>query len=128
MSQQSHSADSIASAQHSLDGTAHVLALRVPEGVSSEDFDPLNQQILSVLAIAPAGRWVLDLTDALYAGSSLLGMLVNVRQRLMAGGGQIVLCGLSPRLRHVVQTCSLDRLFTMVKTRADALRQLDATS
>lgn len=121
-------ATSAASAHHSVDGSVHVLALTLPEVVGSAEFDPLNQQVLAELSAAPAGRWVLDLSNTHYAGSALLGMLVNVRQRLISGGGRVILCGLSPRLRHVVQTCSLDRLFTLVRNRTDALRQLDATA
>ena len=112
-------------AHHSTEGQAHVLALVLPESVASEDFDPLNNKVLSELASAPAGQWILDLTDTQYAGSALLGMLVNVRQRVLNAGGRVVLCGLSPRLRHVVQTCSLDRLFTLVKSRPDAVRHLN---
>lgn len=120
--------NSAASAQHTTVGGAHLLALSLPENVASEDFDPLNRQVMAALATAPAGKWVLDLSDTHYVGSALLGMLVNIRQRLHSGGGAVILCGLSPRLRNVVQTCSLDRLFTLLKTREDALRQVDATA
>jgi anti-anti-sigma regulatory factor len=49
--------------------------------------------------------------------------MVNIRQRIKDSRGQLVLCAMTPRLIEIFRTCSLERLFTIVKTRADALRR-----
>ena len=41
---------------------------------------------------------MLDLTDVVYMGSSVLGLMVNVRQTIKSAGGKLVLCGMSERL------------------------------
>jgi len=66
---------------------------------------------------------VLDLSNTDYMGSSMLGLMVNVRQVIKQAGGTLVLCGMSPRLMHVFRTCSLHQLFTIVGTRAEAIKR-----
>jgi anti-anti-sigma regulatory factor len=48
--------------------------------------------------------------------------MVNFRQNVRAAGGRLALCGVSPRLMQILRTCSLERLFTIHRTRPDAVR------
>jgi len=105
-------------------GDVHVLALALPQTLDHSEFDDLNQALLEQLDSHPAARWVLDLTQAAYMGSSMLGLMVNIRQRVIQSKGKLVLCCLSPRLMDIFKTCSLERLFVIVPSRADALRGL----
>ena len=54
----------------------------------------------------------------------MLGLMVNMRQHVVQGSGKLVLCCLSPRLMEVFRACSLERLFTITKSRAEALNAL----
>ena len=56
-------------------------------------------------------------------GSSLLGLMINIRVRILQGGGRLVLCGLSPALMQIFRTCCLERLFSIAQTRDDAVKQ-----
>src|SRR6185437_4117646 len=105
-------------------GTAQVVSLTVPESMDNHDFDQLNAQILDLIASEPHARWVLDLTGLNHVGSATLGLLVNIRQRVRTSGGQLVLCGLSQRLLRIFQTCCMERLFIITKTRADAVKEV----
>ena len=69
----------------------------------------------------PEGQWVIDLSQLSYMGSAALGLLVNLRQQIKQSGGRLVLCGLSPQLVHIFNTCCMERLFRIVKSRADAV-------
>jgi anti-anti-sigma factor len=64
---------------------------------------------------------VLDVSRVDYMGSSALGLMVNVRQRVAKSGGRLALCGLSPQLLRIFRTCCLERLFHISKTRAEAI-------
>lgn len=103
-------------------GSANVVALKLPLEVDSDEFDWINEQMLGIFDSRPHERWVLDVSGLNYMGSSALGLMVNIRQRISQSGGQLILCGLSPQLLRVFRTCCLERLFHIVKTRADALR------
>lgn len=77
------------------EGPVYILELRLPSHLDNVEFDRLNDAVLAALAAQPAARWVLDLTMLSYAGSSLLGLMVNARQRVLEAGGRLALCGLS---------------------------------
>lgn len=102
-------------------GAVQVIHLALPDRLDSDEFDRLNESLLDVLAKQPAGGWVLDLTDLHYAGSSLLGLMVNIRQRIKQAGGRLVLFGASDRLMQIFRTCSLERLFVIRKSEDDAV-------
>ena len=100
--------------------TARVIALLLGDSIDEIEFDNLNEALRTAVEGHP--RVVLDLTATTYVGSAVLGMLVNVRQRVRSAGGDLVVCGMSPRIQQVFAVSSLARLFTVVKTRPDALR------
>ena len=99
-----------------------VLELTVPRSVDMYEFDRVNEEIARVTADDPAGRWVLDMSGSEYVGSAILGVLVNVRQRIRGGGGHLAVCCLSDALVHAMRTCSLYNLFSIAETRPEAVR------
>jgi anti-anti-sigma factor len=101
---------------------ATVVELALPHTLDSGEFDELNDSLLATVTVKPEGNWVLDLSRLSYAGSAALGLMVNVRQRVLDAGGSLVLCGLSPRLLQIFRTCCMERLFTIRQSRIDALR------
>ena len=106
--------------------SASVIDLALPESLDSEEFDRLNESMLSAVDGKSSGKWVLDLSAVDYMGSSVLGLMINVRQHIKTAGGKLALCGLSPRLTQIFHTCCLEKLFTIAKTRDEALRALGA--
>jgi anti-anti-sigma factor len=102
-------------------GTVRMVELRLPAVLDSDEFDALNDRLLNEVATVGAGRCVLDLAAVEYMGSSMLGLLVNARQKIKAAGGRLVLCGLSPWLVQTLHACSLEKLFTVVANRTEAV-------
>ena len=104
-------------------GEVQVVELDLPEVLDSDEFDRLNEALIAAVGRAPGGPLVLDLSRLDYAGSSVLGLMVNVRQRVKEVGGRLVLCGLSDRLLQIFRTCSLERLFVIRRGRAEAVER-----
>ena len=105
-------------------GPVQVIELWLPETLDSEEFGRLNESLLAAAAGAGADHaLVLDLARLAYAGSSVLGLLVNVRQKVKEAGGRLVLCGLSERLLTTFRTCSLERLFVIRRSREEAVER-----
>ena len=100
----------------------NVIELILPDQIDAVEFDRLNESLLSKLTESASQRWVLDLTQAAYMGSVVLGLIVNVRQQIKQAQGKLVLCGLSDRMAEVFRACSLERLFKITRTRDEALR------
>ena len=104
------------------DRSVNVLELELPDQIDTAEFDQINDSLLGELHDKSGGNWVLDLSRVNYMGSAMLGLIVNVRQQIKNIRGDLVLCGLSPRLLSIFRTCCMERLFTIVRTRADALK------
>ena len=105
-------------------GAVQVVELHIPDDLDSSEFDRLNDQVAGLITPAAGNRWVIDLLRVNYMPSSGLGLLVNIRHQVRTNKGQIALCNLSARLQGIFRACSLERLFTVHRTRDDAIRAL----
>ena len=104
--------------------SVHVIELSLPQMLDSDEFNHLNTSVLKTLDGKTSEHWVVDVSSVDYMGSSVLGLMINIRQQIKSGGGKLMLAGLSPQLRDIFRTCCLETLFNIVKTRADAIRSL----
>ena len=103
------------------DGAVNLIELFVPMGLDIQEFDRLIEAVLGAIDRDRQGAWVVDLAGMEHVGSASLGLLVNIRQHVKESRGRLVLCGLSPRLLQVFQTCCMERLFRIVRTREEAI-------
>lgn len=97
-----------------------VIELALPEHFDSAMFDDLNTSLLGLFHENGQRFWVIDFANVSYIGSAVLGMLVNIRQRVRNINGRLVLCNLSPRLTEMFRTSALERLFTIARSRREA--------
>jgi anti-anti-sigma factor len=80
----------------------------------------MSDHLFRVIQEGPVN--ILELRLPSHAGSSLLGLMVNARQRVVEAGGRMALCGLSSSLMRIFTTCCLERLFDICNSRAEAVR------
>lgn len=106
-------------------GAVHLIELKLPDTLDFSEFDLLNEGLLNEVAAAASGKWIMDLTGSHYMGSAVLGLMVNLRQRIKKAGGKLILCGMSDELRAIFHACSLERLFTASRTRAEAFKSAE---
>ena len=99
-----------------------------PEGsivVLSGDIDLRQSPTLHAALVEIVGerprRMILDLSEVPYMDSSGVGTLVEVFRRVSAYKGKMVLFGLNPRVRSVFEITKLDKFFTIVDSRDQAL-------
>lgn len=101
-----------------------VIELSLPQAMDNLELDQLNEALLNAVKQSAARKWVLDLSRVEYMGSAMLGVLVNLRQRVNESHGRLVLCGMSAELTEIFRTCCLDRLFTVARHLDQARLQL----
>lgn len=101
--------------------SVNVMQFALPSTLDTMEIDSLIEGVLKQLASRGHEPWVVDLAQVDYLGSSMLGLFVNIRERIRQGGGTLVLCGMSPQLLRIFKTCCLERLFTIAKTRGEAI-------
>jgi anti-anti-sigma factor len=105
----------------SAEDSVQILQFSLPSMMDIVEVDHLIEAVLKQLEINGNLRWVVDLSRTDYLGSSMLGLFVNMREKIRHAGGVLVLCGMSPPLTRIFRTCCLERLFTIAKSRADAM-------
>ncbi|HEY1921806.1 MAG TPA: STAS domain-containing protein [Tepidisphaeraceae bacterium] len=97
-----------------------ILQFSLPSTLDTLEVDTLIEAVLDQLGSNSNLRWIVDLSQTEYLGSSMLGLFVNMREKIRQAGGVLILCGMSPALARIFKACCLERLFTIAKTRADA--------
>jgi anti-anti-sigma factor len=99
-----------------------VVELALPDDLDSSEIDRLNASLPEIFADQPNSRWVLDLTNVQYMASAVLGLMVNIRHRVKSMNGKLALCQMTPRLHEIFRACCLEKLFTITRTRDDAIK------
>ncbi len=82
-----------------------------PQGRLDTSSVPEFELILSEHLDAGRSRLVVDLADVTYVSSSGLRALLSVRRRARAGGGDVVLCNMAPRVREIFEMVGFVSLF-----------------
>jgi anti-sigma B factor antagonist len=65
---------------------------------------------------------VVDLSSVKFLDSMALGVLLGAHKRLRDAGGELELVVPSPELRRIFEITMLDEVFTLARTRQEALR------
>ena len=80
----------------------------------------LHAALVRIVANRPR-RMILDLGEVSHMDSSGVGALVEIFRRVCAYKGRMVLFGLNPRVRSLLEITKLDKFFTIVVSRDQAL-------
>jgi len=94
-----------------------------------ELLDPTMEQHLVDAIMGPLRRRdeplvVFDLSDVDYFGSMFLAVLLRCWKLATAKGGTMVLAGVSDRARELLRLTSLDMIWPMYASRAEAIEAL----
>jgi anti-sigma B factor antagonist len=81
----------------------------------------LRAALLAILSKNLPKRLVLDLSQVPYMDSSAVAVLVEALQKLRPSGGRVMLVGLQPRVRGLLEIARLDTIFVLVANEQQAL-------
>jgi len=99
-------------------GNAVVLT---PKGDVDMAKSPVLRKAIAEAMKSGSGRLVLDLASVSYMDSSGLATLVEALQNSRKSGMPLLLCGLTPRVRSILEIARLNTVFTIHDTRDAAL-------
>ncbi|GAB1692862.1 STAS domain-containing protein [Krasilnikovia sp. M28-CT-15] len=96
---------------------------RIPEAVVvvTDAFDGVFVErwsglIAEAAALRPR-RLILDLRDCPLLGAAAIDILLRVHRGMISGGGRLVLCAPSARVRHILRLARLEQVFEVVDDR-----------
>ena len=112
--------------------TPSLVAVSEEKGVSIVEFTNakildeanINEIRAAVLALVePADRPMIavDFSHVDHMSSSALGMLIDVRKKVLERNGKLRLCNIKPQLFEAFVITKLDKLLKILPTRAEAL-------
>jgi anti-sigma B factor antagonist len=81
----------------------------------------LRSAILAILAEGIPKRLILNLSQVPYMDSSAIAVLVEALQKLRRTGGRVMLVGLQPRVRGLLEIARLDTIFVLAADEEAAL-------
>lgn len=82
---------------------------------------PLAENAWSLLNQHFAHRLVLECDELTVMSTELIGELVRLQKRIVTGGGQLRIAGLSEGMRDVLHTARLDGCLSVFANREDAV-------
>lgn len=98
------------------------VALTLQGRLDRHGSDWLRQEI-QTLAAGPSRLWVLDMAQVEFIDSAGLVALVDALQVATDADAKLVLCGLNPKAKLILDITQLDRVFPIVEN-LDAVKQL----
>lgn len=108
--------------QEALAGEVYRVA---PEGRLDAVTVPALEAVLTEHLAAGHTRLVLDLSQVSYMSSSGLRALLRSRREAQAAAGDVVLCGLNPRVREIFDMIGFASLFPLYAQVAEAAAAFD---
>ena len=85
------------------------------------------QLILAPLKDDPPSNLIVDLSGVRYFGSAFITFLLRCHLLVKQRGSELVLAGVSPRIRELLRTTALDTLWALYETRQEALDALSGS-
>lgn len=82
------------------------------------------QMVLAPLRADPPGNLIVDLSRVNFFGSVFISFLLRCHMLIRRQGSELVLAGASDRVRELLRLTSLDTLWAIYTTRAEAMEAL----
>ncbi|MGD0769789.1 MAG: STAS domain-containing protein [Tepidisphaeraceae bacterium] len=89
--------------------------------IDLQNSSEFRSAVLSMLDGGAAKRLILNLSRVPYMDSSAVAVLVEALQKLRPTGGRVMLVGLQPRVRGLLEIARLDSIFILVASEQQAL-------
>jgi anti-sigma B factor antagonist len=88
----------------------------------SDDDEPRLVREVRRMDQTPPLKVLLNLQQVGYIDSTGVGEIVGAYTRVVRNGGTLKLCGVSPRIRELLETTNLDTVIETFAAEADAVR------
>jgi len=106
-------------------GNALVVTAQAELSHLQADIDQQMLAVLDKLQETGARHLVLDLSQAQFFGTPVLGAMVKVWKKVSQDGGQMALCNVSEDIQKVLHLTKLHTLWPIHSSREEALRSQD---
>jgi anti-sigma B factor antagonist len=115
------------SVQITQQGPVAIVAFGVTSITDAQVIAAASKRLRDTLAAGHPARVVFDFHGVTFFSSQVLGLLLETRARLQAGGGKVLISAVHPSLHRVFKTTNLDKIFEFFPSKADAVKAAGAS-
>ena len=85
-----------------------------------------GRQIKAFIDENHPNRLIFDFGEVKFFSSQVLGLLLEIRAKLQAGGGEVVIGAINPQLHRVFKITNLDKIFRFFADKESAVKAISA--
>jgi anti-sigma B factor antagonist len=104
------------------------IAVMIPaaavENIPSNLIEPAAQIVLATIKADPPTYLIIDLSQVNFFGSEFISFLLRCHLVVKKHNSELVLAGVSPRIRELLRQTALDTLWAIYDSREQALKEL----
>lgn len=104
------------------EGNVAVVTFKATSVSDVESIAAASIQIKDFVNKNHPGSLIFDFTGVQFFSSQVLGLLLDVRAKLRACNGKMIISGINPQLHRVFKITNLDKIFTFFPDRDSALK------
>lgn len=90
-----------------------------PEGIAAAD-----EQVKKFIDDNHPTKLIFDFAEVKFFSSQVLGLLLNIRAKLQASSGEVVISAINPQLHRVFKITNLDKIFRFFEDRGSAVKAI----
>lgn len=106
-----------------VDGVAVVNFLETAPMIEGDQVDHLARELFDLIEARKGGRILLNLYNAHYMSSAMLGQLVRMHRKMQELKGKMRLCCLRPPIMDAFKVSQFDRFFEIFPDEPSALKK-----
>jgi anti-sigma B factor antagonist len=88
------------------------------------DIRALEDSVMPLIGADEQACLILDFSNVEFLTSAALGLLIRISKKVYESGGNLKLCGISPKILEIFRITRLDKIFDICIDRQDAVQSL----
>lgn len=101
-----------------------VVLFKSAQVCGAEGIAAASRQIYDYIEKNNPKLMVVDFEQVKFFSSQVLGLLLNIRNRLKAYGGELLISAINPQLYRVFRITNLDKIFQFFPNRESAVKKI----
>lgn len=88
------------------------------------DVEALSKRITRLIEEEKPAKMIVDFERVKFFSSQILGLLLDIRKKLQAYDGRVVISGINPQLHRVFKITNLDKIFAFYPNTGSAVKDI----
>lgn len=107
------------------EGTASIVAFRSASVCDVDAIIAASRQIKKFIEENQPNRLIFDFGSVKFFSSQVLGLLLDIRARLVTYGGEVVISAINPQLHRVFKITNLDKVFRFFPDKESGIKAVN---